>query len=333
MTRRLRRGGAFALLPAAALAAACGGAAPDPGSVPRISVPAPEPPAAGGGAAALAAQPAGTDWLVSRTARALDGRASVVVYRAAGETGGIAPDADIVLYVRCIGDRTQVEFAYPVPLGDDVYDDGEQRTKRVVLRLLPAAPTAAVWPVGPDGRSLLVAQPVRFLRQLVLSDMLVVQTTSVGGAVLFAAYELSPVTFERLDLVAAACDWQLDTYLAAVEFETEAQALLREQRAAVLETYVATPLLEGLERWGVDDGGDLYLNMPAPVGRAYLGYGLTVSRVEDAARRGFGIVCLHGEWIGDEIMLAECYPEDEAGVLRQLAPQLLDGGDSAPGGR
>ena len=56
-----------------------------------------------------------------------------------------------------------------------------------------------------------------------------------GGGDIVRFLEFSPIAFQRLRLVADACDWQLDAYLAAVEFETDALRLLEEQRASVLE--------------------------------------------------------------------------------------------------
>ena len=272
----------------------------------------------------VAASDHASTWLVSTTVREIDGLPQVVAYRGADEVAGLAEGADVLFFARCVGDRTEVEFAYPVALGDDVYNDADIRTKRVILRLPPSPPTATVWPVAPSGTSLLVAQPVRFLRQVVLSDSLYVQTTSVQGSVLFSAYALPPGTFQNLRVVAEACDWQLDVSVAALQFEQDALDLLREQRASVLETYLTTPIRDGLERSGVD-AGDLYFDLPAPVGRAYLGYGVTIDDVDDVVARRLGIVCVHGEWVLDEIVLADCYPETDVEVFRQLAPHLLEG--------
>ena len=198
------------LLLAVVLAASCG----SPDAVPSIdgsTVVAPtDEQSLPGSASDDSSDPAlaETRWILSRTVRDIDGLPYVVVYHSADEVDGLAVGADVVFFARCVGDRTEVEFAYPVPLGDDVYNDGDVRTKRVLFRLIPSDPAATVWPVAPNGTSLLVAQPVRFLRQLVLSDRLYVQTTSVQGAVLFAAYDISPLTFQRLRVAADVCDWQ-----------------------------------------------------------------------------------------------------------------------------
>ena len=73
---------------------------------------------------------------------------------------------------------------------------------------------------------------------------------------------------------------------------------------------------------------DLYFDLPSPMSRAYLGYGVTVDDVYDVTARGLGIVCVHGEWLGDQIALADCYPETYVDVFRQLAPHLLEGSES-----
>ena len=316
-------------LSVAVLAVACGGDVPpppieDPSALAAAAAADPAADGVSDGSADDASGDVRVSWIVSRTQRQIDGLSQVVAYRSADEVSGIGDDADVLFSARCVGDRTEVEFAYPVALGDDVYNDGEGRTKRVLLRLIPSPPATTVWPVAPNGTSLLVAQPVRFLRQVVLSDWLYLQTTSVQGAVLFSAYEFTPATFQSLRDVADACSWQIDAYVAALQFEQDALDLLRDQRASVLETYLTTPIRDALNRSGVD-AGDLYFDLPAPVSRAYLGYGVTVSDVEDVVARGLGIVCVHGEWLVDDIVLAECYPETYVEVFRQIAPQLLAG--------
>ncbi len=59
--------------------------------------------------------------------------------------------------------------------------------------------------------------------------------------------------------------------------------------------------------------------------RAYLGAGIAVIDVELAAAAGLGLLCLHGEWLENEIFLAECYPQDRFDVFRARAPHLFEG--------
>lgn len=61
-------------------------------------------------------------WFVSITTDPDEGLSRVVVYRLADETTGV-PDGRVLLYARCLGDHTEVEIEWGVPLGDDVYDE------------------------------------------------------------------------------------------------------------------------------------------------------------------------------------------------------------------
>lgn len=109
-----------------------------------------------------------------------------------------------------------------------------------------------------------------------------------------------------------------------VERERQA-ALLDIERAEVLATYVGVPIRDGIERFGVDYD-EIYLDLPAPVGRAYLGFGVSISAVEIALAQDRGVVCVTGTWVGGEIILRECYVEGQlAGV------EDSDGVPGAPG--
>ena len=248
-------------------------------------------------------------WYVSRGRRALDDLENVVVYRSADDVSG---SADVVLYARCLGDRTEVELEMGVDLGDDVITDGDVRTKRVLLRFVPENVRPVVFEVGSAGRSLVVDPPLAFLRDLVEADSVVVQTVSRRGTAVFADFVVTALAYERLLLVAETCGWILDP-LEAVRAETERQAALLEvERAEVLETYVGVPIRDGIERFGIEYD-EIYLDLPAPVGRVYLGFGVSISGVEIALAQGRGIVCLNGAWVGDEIVLRECYIEGQLG--------------------
>ena len=66
----------------------------------------------------------------------------------------------------------------------------------------------------------------------------------------------------------------------------------------------------GIERFGVEYG-EVFVDLPAPVDRAFLGFAVSVSAVEIAMAQGLGIVCLTGTWVGDGIVLRECYVEGQ----------------------
>ena len=294
-----------ALLALSTLPAACGDGASAPDlAVPAAAVDAPE-------GVPSAAQPVdvsgGRDirWYVSRGRRALDDLENVVVYRSADDVSG---SPDVVLYARCLGDRTEVELDMGVDLGDDVVTDGDLRTKRVLLRFVPRDLRPVVFEVGSAGRSLVVDPPLAFLRDLVEADSVVVQTVSRRGTAVLAEFVVTALAYERLSVVSDTCGWILDP-VEAVRVEAERQEVLLEvERAAVLETYVGVPIRDGIERFGVEYD-EIYLDLPAPVGRAYLGFGVSISGVEIALAQGLGVVCVTGAWVADEIILRECYVE------------------------
>ncbi|MCY4638058.1 MAG: hypothetical protein OXG04_26795 [Acidobacteria bacterium] len=305
---------AWRLSAVAAFAAACGGGGDQPGA---LTVPDPEVVAVGpvgdagpGSAPASGAVlPAGRDvqWYVSRGRRALDGLENIVVYRAADAVSG-APD--VVLYARCLGDRTEVEIDMGVFLGDDVISDGDVRTKRVLVRFVPADLRPLVDEVGPSGRSLIVDLPLAFPRELVGTGALVVQTVSARGTAEFAEFAVSALAYQNLLVVSEACGWILDADEAERGERLDEAELLEAERAEVLASYVSTPVREGLERFGVEYG-EVFLDLPAPVERAFLGFGVTVSAVEVAMAQGLGIVCLTWTWVGNGIVLRECYVEGQ----------------------
>ena len=248
-------------------------------------------------------------WYVSRGRRALDGLQNVVVYRSADDVSG---SPDVVLYARCLGDRTEVELDMGVDLGDDVITDGDVRTKRVLVRFVPEDVRPVVFEVGSTGRSLVLDPPLAFLRDLVEADSVVVQTVSRRGTAVFAEFVVTALAYERLSVVSHTCGWILDP-LDAIRAETAWQeALLEVERAEVLDTYVGVPIRDGIERFGVDYD-EIYVDLPAPVDRAYLGFGVSISGVEIALAQGFGIVCVDGVWMGNEIVLRECYIEGQLG--------------------
>jgi hypothetical protein len=310
------------LLVAAVSMTACGGGE----AVPEVPVPdsASEAEQAGAVATESVSGPGARDlrWYVSRGRRALDGLENVVVYRSADDVSG---SADVVLHARCLGDRTEVEMDMGVQLGDDVVTDGDVRTKRVLVRFAPRDVRPVVFEVGSAGRSLVVDPPLAFLRDLVEADSVVVQTVSRRGTAVFAEFVVTALAYERLSVVSDTCGWILDP-VEAVRAETERQeALFEAERAEVLDTYVGVPVRDGIERFGIEHD-EIFLDLPAPVERAYLGFGVSVSAVEIALAQGRGIVCVTGAWVGDEIVLRECYIEGEIGVVEDPDVEPQDRG-------
>lgn len=185
---------------------------------------------------------------------------------------------------------------------------------------------SGVWPVSVSGRSLILESPLAFLCAYVEAEHVFVQTASWNGTVLFSQYIVAPDVLDDLGVVAEACGWILDPLEAAEAERVSVERLVEIERERVLHSYVAQPLRRGLDRFGVVRD-ELYVDLPAPVSRAYLGFGVTVSDVERARILDRGIVCLLGHWVGDELELRECYLEDA------VTPDVIDAvskGLSAP---
>ena len=255
-------------------------------------------------------------WVLSTTGRPLDGLRDTVAYRYPDEVTGVSVD-DVVLYARCLGDRTQVELDWGVLLGDDVYED-EIGTKRVLVRFSPEPSGPAVWDVSNTGAALVVPAPDDFLRRFVASLEVLIQTTSWNGTVMFAQFIVAPDAVERLNPMAQACGWILDPEEAAAAARRDAATLYAAERQRVLETYVGTPLRDDLDFFAVREG-ETFVDLPSPVHRAYLGFGVAVSDVEAARDLGRGLICLSGQWVVDEITLRDCYLEDS------LDPEIVEG--------
>ena len=121
---------------------------------------------------------------------------------------------------------------------------------------------------------------------------------------------ISPQAVDNLSRVAASCGWIVDPDILAATQRRDAETMFAIERQRVLNTYLGTPLRDDLQHFRVNDDGDLYIDLPAPVDRAYLGVGIAVADVLRAREIDRGILCLAGAWILDEIILSECYPED-----------------------
>ena len=289
------------------VATACGAGESLPGPPQDALLVSPMP----GNPVADAAESGSNPWIMSSRLRALDGLSNVLVLRYPDEVTG-APPEDAVLMARCLGDRTEVEIEWGVLLGDDVYQD-ETGTKRSLVRFSPNSPTAVVWDVGNNGTSLVVDEPARFLRDFVTSLEVLIQTTSWNGTVLFAQFLVAEGAQRQLDPVADACGWILDPEELEAAERRDAATLYAAERQRVLETYLGSPLRDDLEYFGVVDE-EVYINLPAPVHRAYLGFGVSINDVHAARALGRGIICLSGSWVADEIVLNDCYLEDTLDV-------------------
>ena len=318
------------LVGAVCCGAGCGGGASEPPStssdsasvssdVVEAPVPA-DPPAASPVSSAGAG--GGVRWGLSRRPRPIDGLFDVVAFRPPTSVSGPLPP-DVAVFARCIGDRTEVEMVWRVPLGDDVIGDGRRRSKRVLVRFPPQPVRPVLWTVSTDGAGLFVSRPLDFLREWVVAHEVLIQTTAGNGAVLFAAFARTEALPAPLVGVASACRWTLDPELAEAELAAVVESVEARERAEVLESYLDVPLFESLDVLRAADGR-LYVDLPAPVGPAYLGEGFELDELRTFFSAGAPLVCPAGRWEADELVLLDCFPELDADRLEGFAAEQLD---------
>ena len=124
------------------------------------------------------------------------------------------------------------------------------------------------------GDALVVEDPVDFLRRFVTAVEVLVQTTFWNGTVLFSQFVVSPQAVQNLSRVSGACGWIVDPELLEATQRRDAETMFAIERQRVLNTYLGTPLRDNLRQFGVNVDGDIYMDLPAPVDRAYLGFGV-----------------------------------------------------------
>ena len=89
----------------------------------------------------------------------------------------------------------------------------------------------------------------------------------------------------------------------------EAETLFAIERQRVLDTYLGTPLRDNLNCVRVDQG-ELFIDLPAPVDRAYLRIGVSVTDIENAVPSVTAASSAWwGSWVVDEIVLRDYYLE------------------------
>ena len=142
---------------------------------------------------------------------------------------------------------------------------------------------------------------------VVITARVVIQTTSWNGTVVLAEYEVGLEVFDGLNQVAESCGWILDPARAQAAARRDAETLLELERERVLDTCVGQPLRDELFLYGVDSGA-VFVDLPQPVYRAYLGAGVTVTGVETARARELGDRLSGGQLVRDR--------DHPAGVLR-----------------
>ena len=164
------------------------------------SVPPPTPEAA--------PAPDDGDWITDRTTNALDDSPTVTaVLDAAQGVGGLLDSDPIQVIARCQSNETEVYINWHDFLGDDTPTDEQ---KWVTYRFPPADATVELWGISTDNVATFVAQPIPFLRTLVASDQLILQTTPYGESPSMATFELIGAR-AAIDPIAETCNWTLPT--------------------------------------------------------------------------------------------------------------------------
>ena len=119
-------------------------------------------------------------WTTNITTNPLDdSRTMVALLDAVEGVGGMIEPKPITLVARCQSNETDVFIGWHDFLGDDELNDVYSDRKRVTYRFPPAAAQTEMWNVSTDNAMTFVGSPIPFLRTLVESERLVVQTTPV----------------------------------------------------------------------------------------------------------------------------------------------------------
>ena len=141
-----------------------------------------------------------------------------------GGGGGLIDPKPITLVARCQSNESDVFIGWHDFLGDDELNDVYSDRKRVTYRFPPADAQTEMWNVSTDNAMTFVGSPIPFLRTLVDSERLVVQTTPYGEAPSTAIFTLAGAT-NAITPIADECGWTLDHASA----EREAQQRVEER--------------------------------------------------------------------------------------------------------
>ena len=164
-------------------------------------------------------------WTINITTNPLDdSRTVVALLNAAEGVGGVIDPKPITLVARCQSNESDVFIGWHDFLGDDELNDVYSDRKRVTYRFPPADAQTEMWNVSTDNAMTFVGSPIPFLRTLVESERLVVQTTPYGESPSTAIFTLAGAT-NAISPIADECGWTLDRASA----EREAQQRVEER--------------------------------------------------------------------------------------------------------
>ena len=275
------------------------------------------------------------DWIVNRSTNPFDDSTTVVSILPATEGVGSFNSDPIALVARCQSNITEVYVNWHDFLGDDDLRDVRSPRKRVMYRFPPAAATTELWGVSTDNETTFVAHPIPFLRTLVASERLVMQTTPHGESPTLAVFDLAAGR-AAIEPISDTCNWILDAEEAARADEEREQTRRAEQRRqerarqaelaarraeqerqeharrAELEEMLADairnpfPASRLMAIGRVDSETLAQRGLPDGVRVAYFVPGISVSRLMIARRQGQMVACAHGELAEDGITLRGC---------------------------
>ena len=259
-----------------------------------------------------------SNWRTSQSTNPLDdSRTMVAVLEATTGTGGMLEPEPISLVVRCQSNRTEAYINWHDFLGDDDLDNIRSTRKRVTYRFPPATAETGLWGVSTDNDATFVPRAIPFLRTLVESEQLVVQTIPYNEAPSTAIFDLDGA-MDALALIAETCEWTLDPEQARQEQAARDRAQQERRRAAeerrraeqerILAGLINRPITSGLQGPIGRSAGGAYgtAGLPAPVGQARFP-GVTSGQLSRArSAGGYTITCPRGEWSGDEVTLLDC---------------------------
>jgi type VI secretion system protein VasI len=113
----------------------------------------------------------------------------------------------VILVARCMSNKTEAYVNWNDYLGDD--DDSVYRErKRITYRLDSSKAISVLWGTSTDRKAVFVDKAISFLKQLVQSDQLVMQTTPYNESPVTAIFNLEGA-LAAIRPIAETCHWSL----------------------------------------------------------------------------------------------------------------------------
>ena len=251
-------------------------------------------------------------WIARTSTNPLDDSRTVVARLEAVEgVGGFSRDP-ISLIARCQSNTTEVYITWHDFLGDDELDNVYSERKRVTYRFPPADAQTEMWGVSTDNDSTFVGSPIPFLRTLVESERLVVQTTPYNESPSTAIFALTGAE-AAISPIAEECGWILDRAEAADAAAAAAAEAAAPAEAARLASYIDArfPLSNLTSLSSIGDMAGGRGELPEGIYGAYFpgmrGYELQAIMDEAVPRT---VHCPRAEMLSGRLSLVDCRVEE-----------------------